>query len=170
MWQDIALMIIGFLFTVMLLPQLYDAYLGRAKLNKWTCVVTGFGCITIGGIDVTLNLPLAAVVSVSTGMVWLALMYYSEKNRKTDTKLVESTRIICHSPPGDTIVDRMLELGLTFEEFSRRMARSEFEMLYLIKGDTPIDGELAGLLEKVIGGTKEFWTNRERIYREDQKR
>lgn len=75
-------MVIGFAFTIMLLPQLYDAYRGAAKLNFWTCLVTGLGCIAIGGIDMTLNLPLAAIVSATTGLMWLALMYYSEENRK----------------------------------------------------------------------------------------
>ena len=88
MWQDPALMVVGFIFTVMLLPQLYDAYLGRAKMNFWTCLVTGLGCITIGGIDITLNLPMSAVVSVSTGLMWLALLYYSEKNRKRDLLVI----------------------------------------------------------------------------------
>jgi len=82
MWQDLVLSTVGFLFTIMLIPQLCDAYAGKAILNFWTCFITGLGCIAIGVVDVTLNLPIASVVSISTGLMWLALMYYSEKTRK----------------------------------------------------------------------------------------
>lgn len=82
MWQDLVLSVVGLLFTVMLIPQLNDAIRGKVVLNFWTCLVTGMGCIVIGCVDITLNLPLAMVVSISTGTMWLALMYYSEENRK----------------------------------------------------------------------------------------
>lgn len=82
MWQDIVLSVVGFLFTIMLLPQLADAVRGKALLNFWTCLITGLGCITIGIVDLTLGLPLAMVVSISTGIMWLLLLYYSEENRK----------------------------------------------------------------------------------------
>jgi hypothetical protein len=88
MWQDLALMIVGFVFTIMLIPQLNDARNGKAIMNFWTCLITGLGCITIGGIDITLNLPMAAVVSVTTGLMWLGLMYYSGRNRKRPTLYV----------------------------------------------------------------------------------
>jgi hypothetical protein len=81
MWQDLVLSVVGFLFTIMLIPQLCDAYAGKAILNFWTCLITGLGCVAIGVVDVTLNLPIASVVSISTGLMWLALMYYSEENR-----------------------------------------------------------------------------------------
>lgn len=82
MWQDLVLSVVGFLFTIMLLPQLTDAMRGKALLNFWTCLITGMGCITIGIVDLTLGLPLAMVVSISTGIMWLLLLYYSEENRK----------------------------------------------------------------------------------------
>lgn len=92
MWQDIALSFIGLLFTIMLIPQLKDGYHGKATLNFWTCLITGLGCIGMGIVDITLTLYYAATVSISTGIVWLLLMYYSEKNRKNNRvgKLNES--------------------------------------------------------------------------------
>lgn len=84
MWQDLVLSVVGLLFTIMLIPQLNDATRGKAVLNFWTCLVTGAGCVVIGCVDITLNLPLAMVVSISTGIMWLALMYYSEENRKKE--------------------------------------------------------------------------------------
>ena len=86
MWQDPALMIVGFIFTIMLIPQLLDGILNRAILNFWTCLVTGLGCIAIGFVDITLGLPLAAAVSFTTGGMWLALLYYSEENRKKNNE------------------------------------------------------------------------------------
>jgi hypothetical protein len=82
MWQDYGLSVIGLLFTIMLIPQLKDGYYGKAILNFWTCLITGLGCIGIGVIDVTLTLYYASIVSISTGIAWLLIMYYSEKNRK----------------------------------------------------------------------------------------
>jgi len=86
MWQDIALSIIGCLFTVMLVPQLMDAWRGKAIMNFWTCLVTGAGCIAVGVVDVTLHLQIASGVSVATGSMWLLLMYYSEKNREKELR------------------------------------------------------------------------------------
>jgi len=82
MWQDLALSTTGVVFTIMLIPQMYDGIRGDAILNRWTCLVTGIGCIVVGIIDITLNLPISAAVSASTGLMWLILLYYSETNRK----------------------------------------------------------------------------------------
>jgi addiction module HigA family antidote len=164
MWQDYALMFIGFLFTVMLIPQLRDAYRGKAIMNLWTCLVTGLGCIFIGIIDTTINLPLAAVVSISTGVMWLLLMYYSEKNKEY---ISEPFNI--PSPPGDTIQDMMDEWGFTTEELARRLGYPKDHVEHLINGRVPLTENMAEALERVLGSTKEFWLNRERIYRENMR-
>jgi len=82
MWQDFALAVIGFVFTLMLIPQLVDGKRGIAILNFWTCLVTGMGCIIMGGVYLTLGLMLTTAISFSTGAMWLLLLYYSEENRK----------------------------------------------------------------------------------------
>jgi hypothetical protein len=86
MWQDIVLSIVGLLFTLMLIPQIWDGRRGKAILNFWTCLITGAGCVVVGIVDVTLGLPYAAAVSASTGTMWLLLLYYSEENRKIKEK------------------------------------------------------------------------------------
>lgn len=86
MWQDVVLSIVGFLFTVMLIPQLVDASYGKSILNFWTCLVTGAGCIVVGIVDITLNLQYAAIVSVCTGVMWLALMFMSRRNREKQAR------------------------------------------------------------------------------------
>lgn len=83
MWQDLALSAIGIIFTLMLIPQLLDSVRGKAILNYWTCLITGIGCLVMGCVYLTLELPISAVVSFTTGTMWLAILYYSEKNRKT---------------------------------------------------------------------------------------
>jgi len=81
MWQDIAFAVIGLSFTVMLIPQVVDAFNGKASLNLWTCLITGLGCVGMGLVDITLDLFYASVVSISTGCMWFAILYYSEKNK-----------------------------------------------------------------------------------------
>jgi addiction module HigA family antidote len=158
-------MFIGFLFTVMLLPQLYDAYRGHSIMNLWTCLVTGLGCIFIGLIDTTINLPLAAVVSVSTGVMWLLLMYYSEKNKEQERKERIAVSSITPSPPGDTIQDLMDEWGYTNEELARRLGYPTDHLVHLLNGRVPLTDDMAEALSRVLGSSKEFWLNRELIYR-----
>ena len=82
MWQDFALSVIGIVFTLMLIPQLLDSARGKAILNYWTCLITGIGCLVMGCVYLTLDLPISAIVSFTTGTMWIAILYYSEKNRK----------------------------------------------------------------------------------------
>jgi hypothetical protein len=90
MWQDLALSIIGVVFTIMLLPQLRDVKRGKLVdgkqikviLNFWTCLITGIGLIVMGSVYATLNLAVASAVSFTTAAIWLLLMGYSERNRK----------------------------------------------------------------------------------------
>lgn len=112
MWQDVVLSTVGFGFTVMLIPQLMDVWRGKivdgvltkAILNFWTCLVTGVGCIIVGVVDITLNLPIAAIVSVFTGIMWLSLMYYSEKNRRKKSAHVSADMFAtCSSAQVDTV-------------------------------------------------------------------
>jgi len=80
MWQDLALSFIGIMFTIMLIPQLKDIISKNVSLNYTTCAVTGIGCIIISYIDITLNLHIAAVISIITGIIWLLLLIFSIKN------------------------------------------------------------------------------------------
>jgi hypothetical protein len=84
MWQDLALSVIGIAFTLMLVPQLVDGMKGIARMNFWTCLITGLGCIGVGIVDITLTLYVTSAVSMSTGIMWLMLLYYSEENRKRE--------------------------------------------------------------------------------------
>jgi plasmid maintenance system antidote protein VapI len=165
MWQDFGFAFIGFLFTVMLIPQLIDGLKGKAVMNFWTCYITGIGCIAMGDIDLTLNLPIAAMVSMSTGLMWIMLMYCSEMNKRALSYIPPQMARL--SPPGDTIQDLMNEWGLTIEEFSRRMGYQQSHMMLLIAGNAPLTKDIAEDLSRVLGSTKEFWLKREKTYREE---
>jgi len=165
MWQDLGFAFIGFLFTVMLIPQLIDGLKGKAVLHFWTCYITGIECIAMGDIDLTLNLPIAAMVSMSTGLMWIMLMYCSEMNKRTLSYIPPQMARL--SPPGDTIQDLMNEWGYSTEELARRLGCPEDHLRYLINGEVPLTDRMAESLSRVLGSSKEFWINREKNYREN---
>jgi HTH-type transcriptional regulator/antitoxin HigA len=71
-----------------------------------------------------------------------------------------------NSPPGTIILDFMLENSLTLKDVSNKLNMSEEKLKLLLKGDIIISENIAERLEKEIGSTKEFWSNREKQYRE----
>ncbi|MCK7597078.1 ImmA/IrrE family metallo-endopeptidase [Microbulbifer sp. CAU 1566] len=71
------------------------------------------------------------------------------------------------SPPGDTIKDILHEQNIEVSEFARTIEKSVRDATKLLKGNLPIDEELALDLEKIVGGSMEFWINREKQYRND---
>ena len=71
------------------------------------------------------------------------------------------------SPPGDTILDLLEELGWTREEFARRICYSLEHANRLISGDAPLTKDAALRLSCVLGSNEEFWLRREAHYRDD---
>lgn len=70
------------------------------------------------------------------------------------------------SPPGDTILDLLEERGWKQTELAKRTGYSTKHISLLINGKAPITDDTAIKLERVIGGTAEFWLTREAQYRE----
>ena len=68
------------------------------------------------------------------------------------------------SPPGDTIVDILVERSISRHDFARQMGTSTDFVDRLLCGDMTIDDEIASKLSEVLGSTKEFWIERERQY------
>jgi plasmid maintenance system antidote protein VapI len=66
------------------------------------------------------------------------------------------------SAPGETILDFLDERGMTPDAAG---LTSE-----LIRGETRIDATLARRLTEVLGGSEQFWLNRDRQYVEDCER
>lgn len=69
MWQDYAIAVIGFLFAVMLLPQIGSSFRGR-HVNPWSSGLTSLGLFSLSLIMLTLGLPLAATANGLTGLAW----------------------------------------------------------------------------------------------------
>lgn len=70
------------------------------------------------------------------------------------------------SPPGETLLELLEELGMPQAELAQRMGRPKKTINEIIKGKTAITPETALQLETVLGAPAEFWNNRERIYRQ----
>lgn len=81
MWQDIALTIIGAIFTISLIPQLIDVY-KNGVMNSITCLITSIGCFIIAYIDITLNLTFSSIMSLITAIIWGLMFYYSKPLNK----------------------------------------------------------------------------------------
>lgn len=70
------------------------------------------------------------------------------------------------SPPGDTIADVLEERGWTQDELARRLGYTEKHVSQLINGKAAITEDIASRLERVLGGTANFWLRKEATYRE----
>ena len=74
------------------------------------------------------------------------------------------------SPPGDTILDLIEECGWKQTELAKRTGYTTKHISLLINGKAPITDETAIKLERVIGGSTQFWLTREVQYREGLRR
>ncbi len=70
------------------------------------------------------------------------------------------------SPPGDTILETMKELELISSLTAELMGISLSDFVLLTAGKLPITEEIALKLETVLGIDKQFWLNREKLYRD----
>lgn len=69
------------------------------------------------------------------------------------------------SPPGDSIQDRLEELGWSQAEFAKRTGYTPKHVNLLVNGKAPLTQDTASRLEKVVGGPVRFWLSREAGYR-----
>ena len=74
------------------------------------------------------------------------------------------------SPPGETISDIAEERGWSQGELGRRLDYSEKHLSQLIRGKVPLTVDAAQRLERVLGGTAEFWLTREAKYQQHKAR
>lgn len=71
------------------------------------------------------------------------------------------------SAPGDTIADILDEQGLSVAKFARRIGQTLERTNDLLQGRATITIRTARELERVLGGSVEFWISRDYQYRED---
>jgi HTH-type transcriptional regulator / antitoxin HigA len=69
------------------------------------------------------------------------------------------------SPPGDTILDAMEELGLTQRDLAARLGVTPKHVNDLVKGRANITADMAVRLESVFGEPASFWMKRDADYR-----
>jgi HTH-type transcriptional regulator / antitoxin HigA len=70
------------------------------------------------------------------------------------------------SPPGDTLDEKLEELGMTQKELAARTGRPLKTINEIVQGKTAITPETALQFEHVFGIPAEFWIQREQHYRE----
>jgi HTH-type transcriptional regulator/antitoxin HigA len=70
------------------------------------------------------------------------------------------------SKPGDTILETLEHLKMSQAELAERMGKTSSKVNDIISAKEPITIATALLLEKVLGIDAQFWTNREKAYRE----
>lgn len=69
------------------------------------------------------------------------------------------------SMPGDTIADILSQKNLSLVDFSRMMHSNVNEVKELLHGFISIDETIAAKLQVALGGSIEYWLNREQFYR-----
>ena len=69
------------------------------------------------------------------------------------------------SAPGETIADLLDDRQWTLAELAERTGFTVQQVNELITGRAPITAETAADLDRVLGGTVEFWLTREVRYR-----
>jgi addiction module HigA family antidote len=70
------------------------------------------------------------------------------------------------TPPGETIEEILVSIGMSKAELSDRIGKTPKHVGDIIKHGAPITPQTAMDLEKVLGTPASFWNNRERRYRE----
>lgn len=81
-------------------------------------------------------------------------------NKKDNTQFVPSVAI----PPGETIRENMIFLGMNQKELAARLDITPKHLSNIINGNAPITYDTALKLESVIGPSAQFWMNMETNY------
>lgn len=69
------------------------------------------------------------------------------------------------SPPGETILDLLIEQGRSHETMAQCLGESPERFRALLQGRLLIDEHMASRLAAGLGGTPGFWLQREARYR-----
>ena len=69
-WQDVVLMVGGFIFAIALFPSILSAH----KPSRITCLLTGIVLLAFMGAYATLGLTLATISTALTALCWFILL------------------------------------------------------------------------------------------------
>ena len=78
MWQDVVLMVGGFVFA----PSLLFSIFGKEKPPVKTSLPTGIVLVAFVVVYATLRLPLASIATSLTALCWFILVYQVLKSKK----------------------------------------------------------------------------------------
>lgn len=82
-WQDITIAVAGYMFGLIVIPQILDSYRQISYVNVWTAFLTVIGLIVLGISFLTLDLCIAATSNFFNCAMWSILLYFSiEKIRR----------------------------------------------------------------------------------------
>jgi addiction module HigA family antidote len=81
-------------------------------------------------------------------------------------KKITPKSFFIQSPPGDSLSETLLYLGMTQAELAKRTGRPKKTINEIIKGKAAITPDTAIQLERVLGTTASFWNNRENDFRQ----
>ncbi|MFB2923975.1 MULTISPECIES: HigA family addiction module antitoxin [Aerosakkonema] len=68
------------------------------------------------------------------------------------------------SPPGETLLETIEELGISAGDLAQKIGIGKQEIDEIIAGESPITNIVVLKLEEVLGISATFWINRERNY------
>lgn len=75
LWQDAVVTVVGIIFSISLIPQVYSGFIKKIGPIKYeTSVPTFLGCYVIAVVYLTLSLYFSAITSFITGTLWLILL------------------------------------------------------------------------------------------------
>ena len=77
MWQDLVMSIVGFVFALVMIPQLIDCYKKKCKMNSISCCITIIGLVTMGVCMFTLDAYYTALMEMVTAAVWGLCWWFS---------------------------------------------------------------------------------------------
>ena len=85
MWQDYVISVAGFIFAIVMIPQLIDVYYGKKHVNKISSGLTSGFQVVLFVTYATLGLFLSCVSVVVLAIVWMLLFIFTILNEnKTD--------------------------------------------------------------------------------------
>lgn len=68
--------------------------------------------------------------------------------------------------PGETLEEKLAELGMDFKEFALRTGKPERTIFAILKGESSITPDMAALFENVLKIPARYWLKGQRNYDE----
>lgn len=70
MWQDLVISVVGFLFAIMVIPQLIDSIKGKSFVNMWTSGLTAIGLSILAFCFATMEMWVSTAAEIAVALAW----------------------------------------------------------------------------------------------------